>query len=260
MTTASATPPHRKIYRLPLMQTYLKEIGSGLYGHAANMPLVQLARQMNLLEGGDDLPRPRNVGILFFNDSPERFMPGTQIDVVIFPLGPAGKELIETTLRGPIHEQIRDALRYIQNNVIREKVIKHANRAEATRFFNYPLAAIEEALVNAVYHRGYDRASRLKSASNQRAFTSSAIPVRIPRFASKPWPAIEVSPGGTATAASASSSRSSNLLKAVARAFRSCTRRWPVTARPRRGSRRTRRRTRLCGIAGTSGIGGIGSH
>ena len=90
--------------------------------------------------------KPRNAGILFFNESPEKFLPGTQIDVVIFPQGPAGAELIEKTLRGPIHEQIRDALRYLQNNVIREKVVKHADRAEANRFFNYPLAAIEEDL------------------------------------------------------------------------------------------------------------------
>ena len=143
--------------RLPLIQAYLKEIGSGLYREAAKMPLVQLARQMNIVEGGDEFVKPRNVGILFFNESPETFLPGTQIDVVIFPKGPAGEEIIEKTLRGPIHEQVRDALRYIQNNVIREKVVKHADRAEASRFFNYPLAAVEEALVNAVYHRGYDQ-------------------------------------------------------------------------------------------------------
>jgi ATP-dependent DNA helicase RecG len=77
--------------------------------------------------------------------------------VVIFPQGPGGDEIIEKILRGPIHQQIRDALAYIRNNVIVEKVIKHPDRAEATRFFNYPLAAIEEALVNAMYHRGYDQ-------------------------------------------------------------------------------------------------------
>jgi ATP-dependent DNA helicase RecG len=40
--------------------------------------------------------------------------------------------------------------------VITEKVIKHPDRAEADRFFNFPYAAIEEALSNAVYHRAYD--------------------------------------------------------------------------------------------------------
>lgn len=143
--------------RLPLIQAYLKEVRSELYQKAGKMPLLQLARQMNLVEGGDEFVKPRNAGILFFNESPEKFLPGTQIDVVIFPKGPAGPELIEKILRGPVHEQVRAALRYIQNNVLREKVVKHPDRAEATRFFNYPLAAIEEALVNAVYHRGYDQ-------------------------------------------------------------------------------------------------------
>ena len=33
---------------------------------------------------------------------------------------------------------------------------KSMSQAEAIRFFNYPYQAIEEALVNAVYHRGFD--------------------------------------------------------------------------------------------------------
>ncbi len=41
-------------------------------------------------------------------------------------------------------------------NYIGETVIKHCDRAEATRVENFPYAAIEEAIANAVYHRGYD--------------------------------------------------------------------------------------------------------
>lgn len=40
---------------------------------------------------------------------------------------------------------------------MREKVLKHQGRAEASRFVSYPMNAIEEALVNAMYHRGYDQ-------------------------------------------------------------------------------------------------------
>lgn len=47
-------------------------------------------------------------------------------------------------------------MQYISNTIITEKVVKHPDRAEADRFFNYPYAAIEEALSNAVYHRAYD--------------------------------------------------------------------------------------------------------
>jgi ATP-dependent DNA helicase RecG len=38
---------------------------------------------------------------------------------------------------------------------IREKVIKVPNQMEAVRIFNYPYQAIEEAVVNAFYHRDY---------------------------------------------------------------------------------------------------------
>jgi len=143
--------------RLSLIRSYLKEVGSDLYRTASKTPLVELGRQMNVVDGADEFVKPRNVGVLFFHEEPKKFLPGSQIDVVMFPQGAGGNELIEASFQGPIHDQIHAALRYIQNNVLREKVVKHPDRAEATRFFNYPAAAVKEALVNAVYHRGYDQ-------------------------------------------------------------------------------------------------------
>jgi ATP-dependent DNA helicase RecG len=143
--------------RLSMIRSYLKEVGSELYEDSAQMPLLDLCRQMNIVDGADEFVKPRNVGLLFFSEDPTRFIPGAHIDVVIFPNGPGGDVLIEKTFRGPIQEQIRDALRYIENRVVREKVIKHPGKAEATRFFSYPMTSIEEALVNAMYHRGYDQ-------------------------------------------------------------------------------------------------------
>ncbi len=143
--------------RLPLIQAYLKEVGSDLYSAANKMSLVELGRQMNIVDGADEHVKPRNVGILFFHEEPRKFLPGAQIDVVIFPKGPGGGEIIEKTFQGPVHEQVRDALRYLQTDVIREKIIKHKDRAEATRIFNYPFPAVEESVVNAVYHRSYEQ-------------------------------------------------------------------------------------------------------
>jgi ATP-dependent DNA helicase RecG len=143
--------------RLPIIQSFLKEVGSELYLTAGRVPLIDLCRQMNIVDGADEHVRPRNVGVLFFTDEPRKLLPGTQIDVVIFPKGPGGGELVEKTFTGPLHEQVRDALRYLQTDVIREKVVKHKDRAEATRIFNYPFPAIEEAIVNAVYHRSYEQ-------------------------------------------------------------------------------------------------------
>ena len=43
-----------------------------------------------------------------------------------------------------------------KNAVIEERVVKHGDPPEAGRFFNVPYAALEEAVVNAVYHRSYE--------------------------------------------------------------------------------------------------------
>ena len=143
--------------RRGLLQAYLQEVGSELHRDAGKSTLFELGRRMNIVDGADEFAKPRNVGVLFFHDEPRRFLPGAQIDVVIFPDGPGGDVLIEKEFHGPLHEQARDALRYIESNALREKVVKHGNRAEATRILNYPFAAIEESLVNAAYHRGYDQ-------------------------------------------------------------------------------------------------------
>lgn len=51
---------------------------------------------------------------------------------------------------------MREVLLFLQNRAIEEHVIKRADGAEAKRYFNYPYAALEEALVNAVYQKGHD--------------------------------------------------------------------------------------------------------
>ncbi|MHB8090406.1 MAG: Fic family protein [Syntrophales bacterium] len=58
--------------------------------------------------------------------------------------------------KGPLARMTRDALDYIKRNFVSETVIKHPRRAESSRVENIPYIAIEEAVVNAVYHRGYD--------------------------------------------------------------------------------------------------------
>ena len=50
----------------------------------------------------------------------------------------------------------RDAISFIERNYLKETVIKHPDRPEAERFWNFPLSAIEEAVANAIYHRSYE--------------------------------------------------------------------------------------------------------
>ena len=56
---------------------------------------------------------------------------------------------------GPVPDMIKQALDYIRTNVIKKRIIKPKDKAESITFFNYPYQAIEEAVVNALYHRDY---------------------------------------------------------------------------------------------------------
>lgn len=141
---------------ITLIQNYLKEVKSSLYEKSKNGDFIEVCHDMNIISNLTEYVKPKNVGLMFFSMEPDKFFPYTQIDVVQFPDGLGGNDIIENTFKGPIHQQLRAALQFIKNMIITEKVIKHPDRAEADRFFNYPFAAIEEALSNAVYHRAYD--------------------------------------------------------------------------------------------------------
>lgn len=137
-----------------LLRSHLKEIGSDLYRYSLSMDAEQVARDMQLLDGPPESLKPRNVGILMFSERPEKYFRYARIEVVDIP-DPTGTNMVEKTFTGPIQRQLRDALAYLKNYCIKEAVIKSPQKAEAKRIFNYPYAAVEEILVNAVYHRSY---------------------------------------------------------------------------------------------------------
>ena len=138
-----------------LMREHLYEIGSKLFDESSSMSAIELAGYMNLLEGPPEHILPKNVGLLMFTQNPEKFFRGAQIDVVEFPGGLGSKQFNEKIFNGPIQKQLKNAIAYIKASVLKSKIVKHSDRPEADRFFNYPLEAIEEALSNAVYHRDY---------------------------------------------------------------------------------------------------------
>src|SRR5579871_3374024 len=89
-----------------LIQEFLQEVGSDLAAEAAQMSLEDLCLRMNLADGPPEAMLPRNVGLMFFHEQPDRFFPQTQIDVVIFPEGPGGERLIEKTFKGPLSRML----------------------------------------------------------------------------------------------------------------------------------------------------------
>ena len=141
---------------ITLIQNYLKEVNSSLYEKAVKGDFIEVCSDMNIISKLPEYVKPKNVGLMFFCMEPDKFFPYTQIDIVQFPEGVGGDNIIENTFKGPIHQQLREALQFIKNSIITKKIVKQSDKAESDWVFNYPYAALEEALSNAVYHRAYD--------------------------------------------------------------------------------------------------------
>lgn len=137
-----------------LISNFLYEVKSDLYPLATDMSLRELCRSMNLIAGPVETEKPVNVGLMFFNEQPDRFFKYSRIEVIDKP-DPTGEGMTEKIFAGPIDRQLKDSLSYIKNYIIKEKISKLSDRAEAERIYNYPFAAVEEALANAVYHKSY---------------------------------------------------------------------------------------------------------
>ncbi len=137
-----------------LMADYLHTVGSELAATALDRSTEAVGTDMQIVRGPSEYRKPLNVGLMFFNEHPENYFSYAQIEVVDKP-DPTGIGMTEKTFKGPLDKQLRDALAYIKNYIIKEYVTKVPDSELAVRAFNWPYPAVEEALSNAVYHRSY---------------------------------------------------------------------------------------------------------
>ena len=137
-----------------LIQEFLADVESDLYQDSLSHSVEEIGTDMRIIGGPAELRKPLNVGLMFFNDKPDNFFPYARIEVVDKP-DPTGEGMTEKIFTGPLNRQLKDALNYIKNYIIKEKISKSNDKAEANRIYNYPYPAVEEALCNAVYHKSY---------------------------------------------------------------------------------------------------------
>lgn len=136
-----------------LILTYLQEIKSQLYKEAQSTNLLDLCLKMQIVRGPSENIRPLNLGLLLFCKTPEKYFEGAVTNLVEFE-DHLGKRYTEKQFKGPIHIQIKDILHYLESSIIKQIVIKEGT--ESRRFFNYPIDALREIVVNAFYHRSYE--------------------------------------------------------------------------------------------------------
>ena len=137
-----------------LIRAFLESVGSDLTKDIDNMSLVDLGRKLGIIGGPDEDVLPKNVGLLFFCNDPNKYFKGSGIDIVEFE-DDTMESFIEKKFRGPIDHQLKSALAYIGEKFIFEKVTKSQGKLETDRVFSYPIKAVKESLANAVFHRSY---------------------------------------------------------------------------------------------------------
>lgn len=136
---------------------YLRKVDSRLLKTFRAQELEKTLEQMDLYEGPTERRYLKNVAAMMFCEEPQKFFPVTRVEVVVFPEGRVrnpNRFYEAPVITGTVPQMIKETLNYLRT-FIREYVSKPKNRAESERFYNYPYQALEEAVVNALYHRDY---------------------------------------------------------------------------------------------------------
>ena len=138
-----------------LVKRHLKDVRSGLLSIGQDIENIELFHRLRITSPINSHEVPKNVGLLFFNEDPDQFFSGARIEVVQFGDDAGGDLIEERVFRGPLPQQIKNTLEYLDSlgGTLLKKV---RGQAEVERTVPYPYEAMEEAIVNAAYHRGYD--------------------------------------------------------------------------------------------------------
>ena len=142
------------------LKDYLLKVNSRLreVDLSSDTNLMDVLEQMDLLAGPSENRMIKNVAAMMFCRHQEQFFPVTIARMAIFHEGreknPNNFKAFPI-IKGTVPEMIDKVLETLKANVIQERIIKPKDDARSIRFFNYPYQALEEAVVNAFYHRDY---------------------------------------------------------------------------------------------------------
>lgn len=134
------------------VREFLHDIHSGLHKEKHTKELYRKLRIAEPVNGHD---APKNIGLLSFSDDPEMWFTGARIEVVQYAADAPGNIQEEKVFRGGIIEQVKAVLTYLEN-ISSLYIEKQNHNFRVRNWVSYPIPALREALVNAVYHRSYE--------------------------------------------------------------------------------------------------------
>lgn len=137
---------------LTLVREFLHDVRSELVRESEG---ERVYRAMHIVSPVNGHTVPRNIALLFFSPDPERWFRGARIDVVEFPDEAGGDVIHEWSFSGPLHHQVRQCLNHLESMTTRH-LEKRGDHVEARGWLSFPIPALREAVVNAVYHRSYE--------------------------------------------------------------------------------------------------------
>lgn len=143
---------------IALLTDHLNATRSKLAKQIGKRGVMEVLGDMQLLVGPPEQQCISNVALMMFCDHLDKFFPYTQVEITKFPEGSIKNpnNFIEVpVIKGSVPTMIKRTMEKLQDMVIEEKVTKVNYQMESIRRFSYPYQALEEAVVNAFYHRDY---------------------------------------------------------------------------------------------------------
>ncbi|MBI4535583.1 MAG: putative DNA binding domain-containing protein, partial [Ignavibacteriae bacterium] len=138
-----------------LVKRFLQEIGSDLLNITPTPQDVDLYKSLRLVSDYQGVLIPKNIGLLFFNERPDRFFSGCAFDVVQFGDDAGGNLIEEKRFSGPLDIDVTSVVDYL-DTLTNVQIRKVPGKAQVERTVAYPYEALEEAIANAGYHRSYE--------------------------------------------------------------------------------------------------------
>jgi ATP-dependent DNA helicase RecG len=142
-----------------LVKRFLQEVNSDLINAQPALSDLDLYKALRIISQQHEKVSPKNVGLLYFNEKPSRYFSGGVFEVVQFADDAGGNLIEEKRFEGPLDTIILSVLNYLDNLTNNVQLRKIPRQAAVERIVSYPYEALEEAITNAVYHRGYENTS-----------------------------------------------------------------------------------------------------